>query len=565
MLRSRRSRLLTPAALVAAIAAAGCLPVVSNQQAAQQDVIGDVNVSADVCVAPQLLATIIGGGGSLPFRGARDAITRGGGPVPGDVLDCPPADALYDMLDGDETENIFAGIPHQLLVNVRVPEGTTAPETFTAAGESLVQGVWQTPSDEDAAPERRAVEVTFTRSADLEEQSGGLYDLAYSGLDGAPDVIGDGQKIVGYISSPLPGPLVGDLQVDVPFGLPGADGDAPYTGPFNALTMAGTRIAIAPEQFPSLPRAARALRGGPPSDLDAISPDRPIDCLDDELSGGLPRGPLEDILSLAWCPFPGTFFVSGTPEEVIEELEKTVRGVDAKTRDLRIAGGEGFAEQGQTATVPFTLRTAGDASAEELALTASTAAGGAIATPRQAATTFPATGSHGRQVDVQIPENATPGTYEVTLTARNGDAARTGTGRVVVLPKAASAASLPGTGAPRGRGRDNVYMDRQGNIAFGWICPPACGDARVDVTSPKAGIAPNANTAAVSKPRLLRIARGKFAATAGKRARVKVRLFPRARRAVRRGRNVKAVIVVRSANGTPAVRRVTIKRSRPRR
>lgn len=70
----------------------------------------------------------------------------------------------------------------------------------------------------------------------------------------------------------------------------------------------------------------------------------------------------------------------------------------------------------------------------------------------------------------------------------------------------------------------------------------------------------------MSKPRLLRIARGRFQASNAKRARVKVRLFPRARRAVRKVRNVKAVIVVRTGGkGVPSVRRVTIKLRKPKR
>lgn len=121
-----------PAALVAALSA-GCLPVVCNQQAAQQDLIGGVSVRADVCTAPQLLGLVAGG--VVPRSELRSATRSGdlrrlgrGIPAPDDLLACPSEDELDDWLsDGSEVSAIL-GIPHQLLVAYRVPAGADAPK-----------------------------------------------------------------------------------------------------------------------------------------------------------------------------------------------------------------------------------------------------------------------------------------------------------------------------------------------------------------------------------------------------------------------------------------------------
>ena len=64
---------------------------------------------------------------------------------------------------------------------------------------------------------------------------------------------------------------------------------------------------------------------------------------------------------------------------------------------------------------------------------------------------------------------------------------------------------------------------------------------------------------------LLRIARGKFSAKQAQRVRVKVKLFPKARRAVKKGRAVTALVVVRQGGkGTPMVRRVVIRKAKPK-
>jgi hypothetical protein len=585
----RRTRFICLTALVAVLAATGCYPVVSNQRAAQQDLVGDVTVSGDVCtsplVLPFLLMSGIGGFDPGDLRAAasetsvrklqRAAESNGFprlGPPPEEMFGCPSDEDLEEILSGDDlpTElSIIAGLPHQVLVAYRIPKGFAAPETFQAKGRSRVS-VFFAPdaplADRGAASTLKDVDVTFKRAPAIDAQVGEFL-RGFTGPD-AQAALRDGDQLVGYISSVLPGPLSGDLKVQTGFGLPGATSADPYAGSFNSLTMLGSRIAVDESMIPEVTRAAqqtRALRGGPEEIVAALSDERPVECLQTADSvplprsarGGVPTGLLE-LFSLAFCPMPD--IVAGEFGSA-EEWAAYLQGVNATVRDLRVAGGEGFAEQGSAAAVPFTLRTTGPESDQQLAFTATTALGGAAATPAQATSGFPAAGDHGRSVTVQIPADAVPGTYDVTLTAKAGGQTRTGTGRVVVLPKAPA-----GQQQSSQQGRDNVYMDRDGNIAFGWVCPPVCGNAQADVTGPKAGIAPRANTAQVSKPRLLRIARGTFKADAGKRVRVKVRLFPKARRAIRRGRNVKAIIVVRrNGTGVPSVRRVTIKMRKAKR
>ena len=578
---SWRSKFVLPAAIAAALTAGGCFPLVDNQTGAQRDLIGSVDVSADVCSAPQLLPYMMGPVSGLPTRasmrrralsGEARALARGD--TTSDFFSCPDAEQLEQWLGGSPETSILLGLPHQLLVAYRVPAGATAPQSFEAAGEVMTSPFWDGAlvSRGPATPARRDVDLTFRRAPEMDSQLDVPYEEAWSTLDGRPDLVGEGEKLVGYVSDQLPGPLVGDMTVTAGFGLPAGTATEPYAGPFNALTLLGSRFALTEEQLAGIPRSGGALRSSTsrtaralravsadPTPEELVGTDRPVECLTQESVASVES--LEELISLSWCPVPA-FFWNGDKEAALAKLKTLVDGVDTATRDLRVLGGEGFAEQGATASVPFTLRGAGAASATELGLSATSALAGATATPGQATTPFPGAGDHGRSVSVQVPENATPGTYDVTLTATVGGEQRAGTGRVVVLPKPAA----PSFSSSALRGRDNVYMDRDGNIAFGWICPPACGDNQVDVTSPKAGIAPKANTAAVTKPRLLRIARGRFQAANATRARVKVRLFPRARRAVRKGRQVKAIIVVRTGGkGAPSVRRVTIKLRKPKR
>lgn len=431
----------------------------------------------------------------------------------------------------------------QVLVAYRVPAGTTGPATIAGAAKKA-----------DGA----SVPVTFRRSA---AYATALADLV-KGED-HEEYAKAGTTWIGYIGEPVGDAATGDVTIT-------ADLEAPASTPFEHLTVVGHRVlegegdgVVGADRAAARRAVARGtvrgvttrefdravrLGGIPYLDDEGLTPDRALDCDESREVGisiiGLPA---QDRLG----------FVEDVPTtECITDPDKP-KATTTELRDLTVAGGEGFAEQGSTASVPFTLKTTGPAAAEPVAkLAATTALTGATAVPAVAETALPA-GDLGRTVDVAVPATAAPGTYDVVLTATVGDAVRTATGKVVVLPKPAAPP------APAPIVRDNLYMGADGSIAFGWVCPPLCGDLQADVLTTKAGIAPRATTAAAQKPRLLRVGRQDFKAASGKRTRAKVKLYPKAQGALKKGKALKALVVVRQGGeGVPVVRRVVLKRSR---
>jgi hypothetical protein len=496
--------LLTAAAVMAALALGGCtLPFTTDQSAHQADVIGDVHVVAEACSTPENTAV----SGVRSLRAAKVA-ARG---IVEETTHCPSEEQVV----GDLGHGWSGAEPHQQLVAFRVPEGAQAPGSFTARLRLA------TVDREDDTVDVGTRTVTYRRAPELDTQVPAFYAeiTSLTGETEADALPGPGRKVVGYVSDLLPGAVVGQWTIDAPFGLPA--GEEPYAGSFNAMTLLGAR--------PATPENAG----------------RPVRC--DAL--------LRESGAEGFCPFPYEELFEGV-------LADGLPGLNVATRDLRVAGGEGFAEAGQIARVPVTLRAAGPEGGA-LKLTAQPSFPGAAAV--ESALTFPGTGAHQRSVDVAIPAGTAPGTYDVALTvSAAGGAQRTGRGSVVVLPSAAAvqqASQAPVVaGAPRGR--DNLWMSASGWVRFGWLCGDACGDLKVDVLTMKAGIAPGANTAAVTKPRLLRVGTDTFRARGASKARTKVRLFPRAQRAVRRGKAVKAILVVRvGGDGAPVVRRAVIRRA----
>jgi hypothetical protein len=564
----RPLRHIVPVAVAAsALGIAGCVPLVQNEAASQQDLVGAVKVSADVCESPNALGVVVPLGRSARrAAGELRRVLTGRVARPAGLYSCPSTDELDDY--GPQSE-----FPHQMLLAYRVPAGATAPATIT----TTVQVLESDPvifRGAPAEPETITKTVTFRRFPGLDDKvAPGLAAVTPDEVRQEASFLRDGQKVVGYASDPVDGVTVGQFKVDAEFGLPAGTADQPYAGPFNTLTAIGSRAVLSDERWEQIgadveddfDRSTYRSRGlvpvhESPQHPNPLSDDRDVTCLDPDVLAEIISGPetfeaVTTLYGLAFCPAPSMKALEDADgsDELPAAYAKAMKGIDLQTRDLRVLGGEGFAEPGTMASVPFTFRTAGAAGDTQLGLSAATALTGASAAPQAATTTFPAAGDTAKPVTVQVPADAAPGTYAVTLTAKVGGQSRTGTGHVVVVPKAVQ--------TPSQSHRDNVYMDRDGNIAFGWICPPACGNDQVDVTAPKAGISPKANTAAVTKPRLLRIARGKFKANPGQRARVKVKLYSRARRAVRRGRVVKAIIIVRQGGkGTPIVRRVVVRR-----
>jgi hypothetical protein len=97
-------------------------------------------------------------------------------------------------------------------------------------------------------------------------------------------------------------------------------------------------------------------------------------------------------------------------------------------------------------------------------------------------------------------------------------------------------------------------MDRQGFIRF----RSTCGTCAVDGLVPFGSVGTTAKASqAAGKHRLLRVARGTVRGKAGAGKAVKVKLFPKAQRSLRKGRRLLGVIVFRKgASGTPQVRKV---------
>ena len=554
-----RKGLMTTAAVTAAIGAVGCYPIVSNQSGEQQDVIGGVDVSADVCEAPYV-ALLFGGG---IFRDVRDAKA---GNLRGSITDlfgCRPEDEVLDALRSGGSQAAAIALPHQDLVAIRVPEGATAPSSFEVEAKIARPGddvIFNDRFDDSGKlrgigasdPVVNTQTLEFTRAEAIDKQINdswdGMLSLITSGQDLGVDLDlnDDDEQWVGYISDRIDGTVLGEMKLEVPFGLPAGQNGAAYAGPFEHVTLVGSRIAI------------------DEGDESFLASDRAIDCLDrrqiEELND---EGDIIELLASAFCPAPDLFraledmggVARGSDElaDLEEAFGRQLTGDQVATRDLALTGGEGYAVPGATASVPFTLNAAG-AQGGSLTATATTTLPGVGA--QQHTFEFPAAGNHPSPVSIPVPADATPGTYEVTLTVNHEDAVRTAKGTVLVLPKPAEVVA-----ESTQLSRTDLVMGSDGTISFAWTCPPLCGNLQVDVLASKAGIAPTATTAQAQKPRLLRIGRTTMKAKAGTTTRAKVKLFPKARRAVGRGRKVKALMVVRAGGtGTPVVRRVTVRK-----
>ena len=497
---TRRLPIIAALALVAALFS-GCIGIRSDE-AEQVDLIGDdVRITTFVCPDD-----------------------NGGDRVRGDDED--------DEEDGCTTDDRDPFDVDQVLIAYRVPEDTSGPDK--------IEGTVRTGDDEGT--ELRRATVEFNRSGSYEAQ-----------LEEQDDDDGDqfaeygkrNTKWIGYVSQELPSDAVGELKVTAPL-------EAARRGAFEHLTVVGYRTVfsfgggdrLSDARHERLMRendvsrsevetAVRSARGGSFPDGDA---DRPVDCDEEGI------------------PFRGIFGGDFTETECISDPD-VPETTTTHLRELTITGGEGFATAGSTATVPFVLSTTDSpVDTHAIKLTADGGLPGATVTPQWPTTDLPL-GDAPRPVDVQVPADAAPGTYPVTLTAKTGDQTRQAIGNVVVVPQ-------PVETAEASTQRQQLFMNADGTVSFQWSCPPLCGNLRAALLSSKQGIAPTANTAQVSKPRLLRIAAARFRGQAGRSGTVRMKLFPKARRAVRRGRTVKAMVVVRNASGTPVVRRVTISRRR---
>ena len=433
-----------------------------------------------------------------------------------------------NCLDDDraeyDPENMLVG--QQIMIAYRVPRGTGAPSRIVARAHTA-DG-----TDIDEQP------LDFDRSdsyaEELEQGDDAGEDFAEYD-DGKSDTMW-----IGYVSEVLDEGTVGDIELAVDMNAPaGADR-------FEHQTVVGWREAgsdVSPtrarEILENRTRAARergAQRLVDPCDIIPM------------LCGG---SALTDPSRGVDCDEPNSY---GGGTECIDDPDRP-EDTDLQLRDLSILPADGFAVQGGTATVPFVLRTAGPTLSDPLAtLAATTTLPGAALTVRPETTRTLPTGDEASPVDVRIPDDAAPGAYDVVLTADVAGERREGRGTVVVLANPAishrEASADP---------RERLYMDEDGNVAFGYRCPPLCGSLKANLLSSKSGIA---TASAVRKPRLLNVGGTSLKAVDGERIEAEIELFPSARRAVSKGKAVKALLVVRK-NGSddPVIRRVVIRRA----
>jgi hypothetical protein len=210
-------------------------------------------------------------------------------------------------------------------------------------------------------------------------------------LDPAPA----GEEWVGYTSQYVSYDTAGDqnFSADVDFGLPEHADGSPFVGPFTYQAVVGGR------QY-------------------GTDPTEPIDC--------------QSSLTDSWGG-PG----SATEGICVDDPAAADLDTDSslETRDAGITpGAAASVVQGGTVTVPFTFAYAGTATPEaSFAFAATTNVPGAAATPSISKLEPTADSSTVAGVSVAVPQQAAPGTYSVTLTARLSDGeSRTGTAVLVV-------------------------------------------------------------------------------------------------------------------------------------
>lgn len=145
---------------------------------------------------------------------------------------------------------------------------------------------------------------------------------------------------------------------------------------------------------------------------------------------GLPQG-------ADGAPWEGGFAHSVTVQSSSPagNMAPSTASADQSTRDLGVIPEQASVPAGDVASVPFNLRYAGPAGAGPFALEATTDVPGASAAPEVASVTPAADSDNPVSVEVEVPPGASPGNYDVTLTASlpNGQT-RTGTATLTVTP-----------------------------------------------------------------------------------------------------------------------------------
>jgi hypothetical protein len=512
-----------PAAALALVLA-GCFVLIRDDSSEQRSLIGSVRVDTSVCPA-------------LPPFFVLNSTTRAAVAKRGvfEELGCMDQEDIAAFIDDVGPEAL---IPRQVLLAYRVPSGADVPETLTSSVDLYAFDDFFTSNLRArrlvAFPDPTTQTVTFRRSSSLEAELPAWLEEGNESADPEDQgvVLPGGSKLVGYISDVVAGQPAGDLDVEADFGLPaGPDEGQPYTGPFNHLTLAGVRAAFADDVI---------LRGGPP-DPEDVDPARPVVCDPD----------IED--ELTFCP------VAGTGEEPWGQV---LEGTDLVTRDLRVVSGQTVTvEQGQTANVPFAFRAAGPAGDQLLSLAADVSIQDGKATPVNQSWQFAGTGQYDQPVAVQVPHYTQPGQYLVRLVATVGDQTREATATLNVVAKTVlPVVETPDVPLPPA---DNLYY-RNGGVRFGYLCPGSeevCAETTAELFVDPVAYRTRAIT--VGALELAGWAEP-FEAKPGRRVEGEVRVFRKARRALRAGRTLKGQLHIYNGGSKPVqVRRVLVRIKKP--
>jgi hypothetical protein len=545
------------AAALAVAGLTGCAQIdsysVRDEHATQADVIGDiVSVAGTFCLDDQAPAA------APDLRAGTPSLVVG----PGGTGACDPSDAAAALPEGIADDG---GV--QFFAAFLVPEDAAEPATATG----------HLPAAFDRAP------VTLRRRPSLDETlehtrpaAAGLRWVGYiSPVVGAAARFDRSDLVAAHlrhasVTAPA-APSDGDWSAEADFRPTRGIGGLPVPASFGHAVIGGTRLAYPEALYDGIDPGAPDLGGADRFGLQLLDT-RPVDCqelrefpytmLFGESLDALPATPLGlPLLSTTLCGRPSA--------------QRALA-----LRDLRGSGGTAAAAPGTSATVPFTLRYAG-APGPRFALRATTAIAGATATPSAATLAPAAAGFQDVDVDVVVPAGAAPGDYDVTLVATVGGQVRTAVGTLTVpapgVPAAPRTADDPGGeddvhGADvtfpararlvefRGFDRSGLGPDRRSINLGDVLCHKTagtCGSVMVQLSVAWGQLHQGAGAA---RTRLVVIGAGRLVVPAQGRRRVQVAVTGRARRLLREGRVLHAIVGVRAVrNLRPIVRHVELR------
>jgi hypothetical protein len=539
-----RSLSVTALFVAFALALSGCVlvPGVREEHTAQRDVIGAMRVQTTLC--PFVLADGPAATAPLPTRPASE-----------------PAGACARRFQ-DIQKGTLADLPGQVLLAFRVPAGVSAPDHLAATADVRLSELLNGSSANPVTSTR----FELARSNSLEQALGTWYGAGQqqgTGAGALPAGLGaqltrPGERLVGYVSDVLPGPLVGDVALTTDFGLPPGTAERPWAGPFNHLTLTGWRLALTQPLVGSTVQPA------------TVDPARPVVCD----ATPAPQSVLDALLAdqpagdLTICPLPAG------PVGTAAGLTPTQRlaGTSTPSHDLRVLGGAAAAEQGTVVGVPFLLRGSGPSVVDLVHLRASGGVPGSVPGSRYGEVPFPADRDDLRDVIVGVPPDTKPGIYDVGLTATIGGEERSGTAKLTVVPRTTSGVNVDPTAAGPGRQitvnviqpkppapRERLPLSLDGHIRFGYVCPApsaACASTTAILLVREDQLGRPASKGGL---RMLRIGGGVRRTRSNTRVVNRLRVAPSAWLAAEESGELQALLVMRAGGSGPAqVRRVTI-------